>query len=286
MSHELRTPLNSLLILSDQLSKNPDGNLTAKQTEFAKTIHSSGNDLLMLINDILDLSKIESGTVVVDVGELRFDDLHNYVERTFRHVAEAKGVDFVDRARSEAADVDSHRRQAACSRSSRTCSPTRSSSRIAARCRFSVDIAEQGWSSRQRQPQPSAQSVLAFSVSDTGIGIPPDKQQIIFEAFQQADGSTSRKYGGTGLGLAISREIARLLGGEIGLVSDARRGQHVHAVPAAEFRAAIATAPGAAGAQRRSTQACRHRPKSPDASMSPTKWATIATRSSPATACC
>src|SRR6202011_6013520 len=94
MSHELRTPLNSLLILSDQLSKNPEGNLSGRQTEFAKTIHSSGNDLLMLINDILDLSKIESGTVVVDVGDLRLTDLHSYVERTFRHVAESKGVGF------------------------------------------------------------------------------------------------------------------------------------------------------------------------------------------------
>src|SRR5207247_4826010 len=94
MSHELRTPLNSLLILSEQMSKNPDGNLTPRQTEYSKTIHSSGNDLLMLINDILDLSKIESGTVVVDVGEVRLTDLHSYVERTFRHVAESKNVDF------------------------------------------------------------------------------------------------------------------------------------------------------------------------------------------------
>src|SRR5207245_10688043 len=94
MSHELRTPLNSLLILSEQLSRNPEGNLTPKQTEFSKTIHSSGNDLLMLINDILDLSKIESGTVVLDMGELRFTDMHSYVERTFRHVDEPKGIDF------------------------------------------------------------------------------------------------------------------------------------------------------------------------------------------------
>src|SRR6266566_9019378 len=94
MSHELRTPLNSLLILSDQLSKNPEGNLSTRQVDFAKTIHSSGNDLLALINDILDLSKIESGTVIVDVGDITFRDLHDYVDRTFRHVAESKRLEF------------------------------------------------------------------------------------------------------------------------------------------------------------------------------------------------
>ena len=112
MSHELRTPLNSLLILSDQLCKNSDGNLTAKQVEFAKTIHLSGNDLLMLINDILDLSKIESGTVAVDVSELRLDDLQRSVERSFRHVAESKHVDFVIQRRAAAAQDHGHRRQA------------------------------------------------------------------------------------------------------------------------------------------------------------------------------
>ena len=130
MSHELRTPLNSLLILSDQLSKNPDGNLSPKQTEYAKTIHSSGNDLLMLINDILDLSKIESGTVVLDIGDLRFTDIHSYVERTFRHVAEAKGVDFsveVDPVLPRTLTTDSTR---ACSKSSRICCPTPSNSPI------------------------------------------------------------------------------------------------------------------------------------------------------------
>jgi HAMP domain-containing protein/signal transduction histidine kinase/CheY-like chemotaxis protein len=217
MSHELRTPLNSLLILSDQLSKNSDGNLTSKQTEFAKTIHSSGTDLLMLINDILDLSKIESGTVAVDVRELRLTDLHNYVERTFRHIAESKSLEFVvnvDPNVPVSMMTDAKRLQQVIKNLLANAFKFTRQGRVSLRIsRASAGAYPDSESLRK------ASAILAFAVSDTGIGIPTDKQHIIFEAFQQADGSTSRKYGGTGLGLAISREIARLLGGEIHLVS-------------------------------------------------------------------
>ncbi|MDB5872172.1 MAG: putative histidine kinase, atypical hybrid, partial [Ramlibacter sp.] len=217
MSHELRTPLNSLLILSDQLSKNPDGNLTPKQVEFAKTIHSSGNDLLMLINDILDLSKIESGTVVVDINELRMSDLQLYVERTFRHVAEAKNVDFMihtglNLPTSMVTDVK-RLQQILKNLLSNAFKFTHQG-----HVTLTVEEVLTGWTPDNEELN-RAQQVVAFAVSDTGIGISGDKQQIIFEAFQQADGSTSRKYGGTGLGLAISRELSKLLGGEIRLSS-------------------------------------------------------------------
>jgi signal transduction histidine kinase/DNA-binding response OmpR family regulator/HAMP domain-containing protein len=217
MSHELRTPLNSLLILSDQLSKNPDGNLSSKQTEYAKTIHSSGNDLLMLINDILDISKIESGTVVLDIGELRFADLHNYVERTFRHVAEAKSVGFnvqLDSALPRALTTDSKRLQQVIKNLLSNAFKFTHEGQV----NLKIELAHASWHPESESLK-NSDCVIAISVSDTGIGIPQEKQHIIFEAFQQADGSTSRKYGGTGLGLAISREIARLLGGEIGLIS-------------------------------------------------------------------
>jgi signal transduction histidine kinase/HAMP domain-containing protein/CheY-like chemotaxis protein len=217
MSHELRTPLNSLLILSDQLSKNNDNNLTVRQVEFAKTIHSSGNDLLALINDILDLSKIESGTVILDIGDISFKDLSEYVERTFRHMAESKRLHFeLDFASNlpRALHTDAKRLQQVLKNLLSNAFKFTDRGQVA----LYVAPALHGWSP-ENELLNRAGSVLAFTVRDTGIGIQPDKQMIIFEAFQQADGSTSRKYGGTGLGLAISREISRMLGGEIKLVS-------------------------------------------------------------------
>jgi HAMP domain-containing protein/signal transduction histidine kinase/CheY-like chemotaxis protein len=217
MSHELRTPLNSLLILAQQLSLNAEGNLSTKQVEFSKTIHASGNDLLTLINDILDLSKIESGTVTVDVTEVRFVELQDYVDRTFRHVAESKGIEFIIDPHGNlprSIFTDSQRLEQVL----RNLLSNGFKFTEKGGVTFSMAVVTEGWS-RDRETLNRARTVVAFSVSDTGIGIAPDKQQIIFEAFQQADGSTSRKYGGTGLGLNISREIARLLGGEIRLAS-------------------------------------------------------------------
>ena len=222
MSHELRTPLNSLLILSDQLSGNSEGNLTSKQVEFARTIHSSGNDLLMLINDILDLSKIESGTVAVDVGEVRLDELQRFVERTFRHVAETKGLSFeirMDPRLPKSISTDAKRLQQIL----RNLLSNAFKFTHKGEVNLVIRPASAGWSA-DNDDLNRATDVVEFSVTDTGIGIPTDKQQIIFEAFQQADGSTSRKYGGTGLGLAISRELSRLLRGEIRLVSAPSKG--------------------------------------------------------------
>jgi signal transduction histidine kinase/DNA-binding response OmpR family regulator/HAMP domain-containing protein len=222
MSHELRTPLNSLLILSDQLTKNLEGNLSPKQIEFSRTIHSSGNDLLMLINDILDLSKIESGTVVVDVGEHRLSDLNTFVERTFRHVAEARNVDFMIGTGPQlptAIVTDLKRLQQILKNLLSNAFKFTHQGHVT----LTIEEVFAGWSLDNDELN-RAQQVIAFSVSDTGIGISGDKQQIIFEAFQQADGSTNRKYGGTGLGLAISRELSKLLGGEIRLVSTPNAG--------------------------------------------------------------
>ena len=222
MSHELRTPLNSLLILSDQLSRNQDANLTDRQVQFSKTIHASGNDLLGLINDILDLSKIESGTVVVDIEELQLQDLLEYVDRTFGHVAEARKLEFkIDLAENLPGIIrtDSKRLQQVLKNLLSNAFKFTETGRVSLR----IAPATSGWS-RDEETLNKTPSVIAISVVDTGIGIPLEKQKIIFEAFQQADGSTSRKYGGTGLGLAISRELSRLLGGELVLTSQVNQG--------------------------------------------------------------
>ncbi|TMA49332.1 MAG: response regulator, partial [Deltaproteobacteria bacterium] len=217
MSHELRTPLNSLLILAEQLAANVDRHLTARETEYARTIHTAGTDLLKLINDILDLAKIESGTVSVDFASVMVADLEDYVERTFRPVAESKGLGFrveIDPRMPETLQTDSKRLQQILRNLLSNAFKFTERGNVTLR----AGLATEGWNPANETLN-RAPSVVVFSVSDTGIGIPPAKQRIIFEAFQQADGSTSRKYGGTGLGLAISREIARLLGGEIGVVS-------------------------------------------------------------------
>jgi len=222
MSHELRTPLNSILVLGQQLSDNPDGNLTPKQVEFSRTIHGAGTDLLNLISDILDLSKIESGTVSVEAEELYFSNLLEMVARPFRHEAENKKLSFevhTDANLSRSLVTDSKRLQQVLKNLLSNAFKFTEHGGV----RLSVIKADSGWS-EEHPILGGAASVIAFEVADTGIGIPSEKQRIIFEAFQQADAGTSRKYGGTGLGLAISRELASLLGGEIQLRSAPGKG--------------------------------------------------------------
>jgi len=222
MSHELRTPLNSILVLGQQLADNPDTNLTLKQVEFARTIHGAGTDLLNLISDILDLSKIESGTVSVEAEEVFFGSLIEMVARPFRHEAENRKLAFE-------VDTDPHLTRSLVTDSKRLQQVLKNLLSNAFKftehggVRLSVSAVMSGWTS-SHQILSGAPSVVAFEVSDSGIGIPADKQRIIFEAFQQADAGTNRKYGGTGLGLAISRELASLLGGEIQLKSTPGKG--------------------------------------------------------------
>jgi HAMP domain-containing protein/CheY-like chemotaxis protein len=222
MSHELRTPLNSLLILAKLLSDNPEGNLSDKQTEFAKTIYSSGQDLLTLINDILDLTKIESGMMTISLGDVPFREVAETMDRTFRQLAVDKGLDFtIEQAPNLPPSIhtDSTRLQQVLKNLLGNAFKFTAHGGVT----LKMETVTGGWSPGH-ETLDRAPGVIAFAVSDTGIGIAEEKQRLIFEAFQQADASTTRKYGGTGLGLSISREIARLLGGEIRVQSQENNG--------------------------------------------------------------
>ncbi len=222
MSHELRTPLNSLQILAHELIENKEGNLTTQQIQFAKTINACGDDLIQLINDILDLSKIESGYISVETLLVNFLEITRFVESTFRHISESKKLDFaisVDENVPESIETDPHRlNQILKNLLSNSFKFTEKGS-----VRLKIYKANGNWKTKNPELD-AAKMVVAFEISDTGIGISKDKQNIIFEAFQQAEGSTSRKYGGTGLGLSISRGLSDILGGIIELESEAGEG--------------------------------------------------------------
>jgi HAMP domain-containing protein/signal transduction histidine kinase/CheY-like chemotaxis protein len=222
MSHELRTPLNSLLILSKLLTDNKEGNLTPKQVEYAQTIHSSGSDLLGLINDVLDIAKVEAGKMEVNSTDVPLRELADTLRRSFEPIAGEKKLEFTldiapdvpEKMRTDGQRVEQILRNLL----SNAFKFTESGS-------ISLNIRRADKARRfANSVLDSSPTVLAFAVTDTGIGIAKDKQRLIFEAFQQADGTTSRKFGGTGLGLSISREIARLLGGEIRVESAPGKG--------------------------------------------------------------
>jgi len=222
MSHELRTPLNSLLILARLLAENAAGNLNAKQVQYAETIHAAGTDLLELINDLLDLAKIESGTVTLTLEPERFADLVDYTRHTFEQTAQGKGLAFditLDERLPPAFITDARRLHQILR------NLLANAFKFTHRGRVALDIApaDSGWTPGHARLE-AADAVIAFSVSDTGIGIPHDKKDTVFEAFQQLDQGTSRQYGGAGLGLPICRELTRLLGGELLLHSEPGRG--------------------------------------------------------------
>jgi HAMP domain-containing protein/signal transduction histidine kinase/CheY-like chemotaxis protein len=222
MSHELRTPLNSLLILAQQLYENHEGNLSDKQIRYAKTIHSCGDDLIQLINDILDLSKIESGYISTDFIKVRFNEITSFVETTFKHISESKNLRFnieMDDSLPATLETDIQRLNQILKNLLSNAFKFTEKGEVKLR----IYQANKNW--KQNNPSlDKSKRVVAFEIRDTGIGISKDKQNIIFEAFQQAEGSTSRKYGGTGLGLSISRGLADLLGGSIELDSTPGKG--------------------------------------------------------------
>ncbi|MGH8591000.1 MAG: response regulator, partial [Gammaproteobacteria bacterium] len=218
MSHELRTPLNAIIGFSEALGERYFGDLNDKQDEYVKDIHSSGRHLLSLINDILDLSKIESGMMTVEAGEVAFDDVTAALGRSFQQVAQDKGLDFsVETAEGLPVAIHTDEKRLQQILKNLLSNAIKFTEEGGVSLRIGVSDKKANF---MHEGLNRAETVIAFEVTDTGIGIPADKQKIIFEAFQQADGTTSRKYGGTGLGLSISREIARLLGGEIRLTSE------------------------------------------------------------------
>ena len=224
MSHELRTPLNSLLILAQILSENKEGNLTGKQEEYVRTIYSSGYDLLHLINDVLDLAKVESGKVDVISKEVELKDIHHLIERQFSPIASQKNVEFtitLDQTLPETFYTDDQRLQQILKNLlSNAFKFTENGSVTLVVQNVMKDVSGKLELHEGNPLKP----MLAFAVIDTGIGIELDKQETIFDAFKQADGTTSRKYGGTGLGLSISREMAQLLGGFIEVTSQKGKG--------------------------------------------------------------
>jgi HAMP domain-containing protein/signal transduction histidine kinase/CheY-like chemotaxis protein len=239
MSHELRTPLNSLLILAQQLYENSEGNLSDKQVSYAKTIHSCGDDLIQLINDILDLSKIESGYISTDFVNLRFNEITAFVQTTFRHVSESKNLRFsieLDEKLPDSLETDAQRLNQILK------NLLSNAFKFTEKGDVKLRIYEPNRTWKHGNPNlATAKRVVAFEIKDTGIGIPKDKQSIIFEAFQQAEGSTSRKYGGTGLGLSISRGLADLLGGSIELASEVGIGSTFTLFLPIEYNPAITT---------------------------------------------
>ncbi len=220
MSHELRTPLNSILILSKLLSNNKKGNLTIKQMEFAKTIYSAGNDLLNLINEVLDLSKVEAGKIEIHVENVKLIEFSDYIKTNFKHVIEDKGINFgieIDEELNQELYTDRQRVEQIIKN---FISNAMKFTPVGGKITFKMHKPAPNYETKLT----NLDEVIGFSVIDTGKGIAKEKQDMIFEAFQQEDGSTSRKYGGTGLGLSISKEFAKLLQGEINLESEIGKG--------------------------------------------------------------
>jgi len=210
MSHELRTPLNSILLLSRLLADNNEKNLTDEQIEFANVIRGSGQGLLGLIDEILDLSKIEAGKMELEFSDVKVKDVVEDMNGLFREVAKSKKIDFIVDADENVRSLETDK--------------VRLEQILKNLISNALKFTSKGAVTMSVKKHPENDKTICFTVSDTGIGIPPEKQQLIFEAFQQADGTTKRKYGGTGLGLSISRELSRLLGGEITLKSEPNKG--------------------------------------------------------------